>query len=27
MTDALAPTTYTLDRVVLPAGEAHPPAP
>jgi hypothetical protein len=24
MTDALAPTSYTLDRVVLPAGEAHP---
>jgi hypothetical protein len=26
MTDALAPTSYTLDRVVLPAGEAHPAA-
>ena len=24
MTDALAPTSYTLDRVVLPAGEAGP---
>lgn len=24
MTDALAPTSYTLDRVVLPAGEARP---
>jgi hypothetical protein len=22
MTDALAPTSYTLDRVILPAGEA-----
>jgi hypothetical protein len=26
MTDALAPTSYTLDRVILPAGEAHPAA-
>jgi hypothetical protein len=26
MTDALAPTSYTLDRVVLPAGEARPAA-
>jgi hypothetical protein len=26
MTDALGPTSYTLDRVILPAGEAHPAA-
>ncbi len=26
MTDALAPTRYTLDRVVLPAGDPHPAA-
>jgi hypothetical protein len=24
MTDALAKTSYTLDRVILPASEAHP---
>jgi hypothetical protein len=26
MTDALAPTSYALDEVILPAGEAHPAA-